>query len=354
MLIEISENELIDILNIGATKTLVVAAPNYEERSTVFPEFILQDNLEHPIDHKKIILRLITLESTEYAVGILNDLKYSHIITIERNQKLKELGDYHREILLYPESFNYRALNNLFRGWIKQLEKETVNILVDISGLPRLLIIELAEVIDDIRKERKRQIKNILIAYILPESYSFSQYPHDIGELRGYFSGRPLKAIIRRNQHIIAIIFPGLQGFESKLLYDEIAASKGPKHVFVPLLGCDLIRSMATMRVNLPLLSHKGINMHYYFSIDNGISLMEEILSNDVYMSDVPSNSLVLIAPFGPKPFSWAAPLICEDLQNVSDIETEITLLSGHQYSSVYSIGKRDMLLFRLHEEEEV
>ena len=56
-----------------------------------------------------------------------------------------------------------------------------------------------------------------------------------------------------------------------------------------------------------------------------------------------------MLAPFSTKPFAWAAYLAYKDARTWGEnVESEIFLVGGVQYSSLYSIGRGETLIFKL------
>jgi hypothetical protein len=232
-------------------------------------------------------------------------------------------------------------VEDLLREWLQEYKGNPVNVLVDISGLPRSIILDIAEAIDKLGK-----VQNVFIAYTTATEYPSLRYPSNLGRPKGHFTKRPLSEMLSRVSRVEAVIFPGTQGFEGRLIYEELAEIEGLKHVFVLASGRRLLDSMTIMRTNLALLQQSDIDITFYFSIQDGIKKLTDIFEDNKRLS---LNSIALIAPFGPKPLAWAAYLICKKLQNQrQDVKSEVVLLSAVQYSSVYSIGIGNTLFFRL------
>ena len=77
------------------------------------------------------------------------------------------------------------------------------------------------------------------------------------------------------------------------------------------------------------------------------ISLINNIADDFVRQTASSGEKLFLIAPFGPKPLTLASWIAYKRL-TLSGVGAEMAHVSGFQYTSVYSIGKGNMLSFQL------
>jgi len=277
-------------------------------------------------------------------VDILDHLKSCNISYIDSRV---EYCDHCKETINYPEGFRQSVLRDLVKGWLQGLDKWPIRIVVDISGLPRSVIIGLADVIDDFKKEYGQKIEDVLVAYTSPRQYPYSRYPQDIGVMKGFFTGRALQDELRQFDKIVSVTFPSIQGFEGKLLYDSIGPKRGSRHILLLASTRDFMTSMKTMRANQSLLQQTNANIRYCFSITDGLRNFYELVRNEENTGNLTSDTLFLVGPFGPKPFAWAACCICKELRK-KNIQTEIALSSGFQYISLYSIGASHVSIFKV------
>lgn len=343
MFLEITKEKLISSLTENKVKTLLIASPNYEQRSLALPIFILDSISSKQIDAENIVFRFITLQSHYQAVGILDELKRFNI------EKTK--GDFasfnsHWKAISYPDAYDQGTIDDLLKEWIQQLDSTSANIVVDISALPRSVIIDLSRAMDELPARQKDKVQSIFVTYTSAETYPSLRYPQDIGLIRTHFAKRPLQEMIRgRFQRVEATIFPGIQGFEAKLLIDELHDTEGSRHILVFASGRDFMTSMIIMRANqLALQQAKAIE--YFFSIPDGVKKMKKSVSSQLQMAG--PGTLFLIAPFGPKPFAWVAYSLRKEIKESGGYDAEIALLSGFQYTSVYSLGTGHMSVFKL------
>jgi hypothetical protein len=347
MLLEIPERTLIDYINEKEIKTLLVTSPNYEERSLALPAFILNSIKSKQINEQNFVFKFLTLQGSRYqAVGILDELKQFNI-----DKAKKDFANFNVQwkIIDYPDGYNQGTISDLLKEWAQQLNGVKANIIVDISGLPRSIIIDLSRAIDELPDIYKTKIQNIFVIYTSAKTYPQLRYPQDIGSIRAHFSKRPIQDMIHgRCSRVETTIFPGIQGFEAKLLIDELHNTEGSRHILVFASGRDFMTSMIIMRAN-QLALQQAKDIEYYFSIPDGVRKMEESISSQIQtvLQRVVPGTFFLIAPFGPKPFAWVSYSMSKKIKTLTSADAEIALLSGFQYTSVYSLGKGHMSIFQ-------
>lgn len=343
MLIEITKERFISSVCESKGKTLIVASQNYEERSLALPDFILDSICSQRIKPDSVVFRFIILQSHSQTVGILDELKQ---LNISKAREKFDVFDSQWQTIPYPDEYNQGIVSDLIRAWTQQLDGAIANMLVDVSGLPRSVIIDLSKAIDELQKGQKKRIKGIFVAYTTAKVYPSLRYPQDIGQIKAHFSKRPLQAMLskKRFSQVEVAIFPGIQGFEAKLLYDELHEFAGSRHILVFVSGRDFMTSMIIMRANQLLLQEPKAEIEYFFSIPDGVDKLEKTIKGQ--LNKAKPRTLFLIAPFGSKPFAWVAYPLCRKIEGAGDYDAEIALLSGFQYTSVYSLGVGDTSVF--------
>lgn len=328
MFIELGERELTPLLT-GDSKTLLITSFNYEDRCLAVVKAVRRFCKEDT----NLVWRSAILKGKFFHTGILEELKQRKIEEAE-----KELAscDYNTTTIPYPDGYSEVAISGRIEDWITEGGGEFQNIIIDISAFPRALVLDVSKAFESITK--RMPSLNLVVAYTTAKDYTLLRYPSNPGRLEGYFRKGTLSATISNSQNLIAAIFPGIQGFEGKLLYDELAAKDGAKNSFIFMGRDDLLKALATMRANMALLQHTVADNKYYFSIQDGSRKLIDFFKEEVTrLKDL--NPTVLIAPFGPKPFAWTAYMLCSHIRNDLDFKSEIVLMSGVQYTSVYSVG---------------
>lgn len=328
MFIELSRRDIQPLLT-NNSKTLLITSLNYEDRCLAVIESVRSLCNENSV----LVWRSAILKGRFFHTGILEELKQRKI---EEAERLLDSCDYRAEIIAYPDGYSEAAISGWIEDWIAEGEGEFKNVIIDISAFPRAVVIDMAKAFEGISK--RMTIQNLLIAYTTARDYTLLRYPSNPGKLEGYFRKGILTTTINSSKNVIAAIFPGIQGFEGKLIYDEIAGKDGAKHSFIFMGRDDLLKALATMRANMALLQNTVADNKYYFSIQDGARKLIDLFREQVArFRDL--SPTALIAPFGPKPFAWTAYMLCRQLRDDLEFKSEIVLMSGVQYTSVYSVG---------------
>lgn len=267
MLIEVEESCFLSTLSKGEGKTLFITSINYEDRSLALLDLIAKIE-----NDERLIIRNIMLLSDSYKVGILHHIKQQNIAYAEERYKK---FNYQKEVVPYPDNYDPARLKNRIRSWISECDGGLANVIVDISALPRPIVIDLAEITDTVitqnAKDEHGDPCKIFVIFTKAESYPALRYPYNLGRIRGHFTRLPVAEVVNKSLQVISVVFPGIQGFESKLLYDDIAHIEGPKYVFVEVSSRNVLTSLFIIRANMTLLKQTNADARYYFSIQDGI-----------------------------------------------------------------------------------
>jgi len=328
--------------------TVLVATPNYEERSVGFLQWFLKECDPSTIDPTRIIIHLLWPKGTSARVDLLEQLKALHFEKITEPLKQYTVD---RTVFSYPNDFNDREIIDHVLRTLEYFPGEPYNLLIDISCMPRLVLVSVCHAIRQffLSKETRQQI-SVYFVYASPGRYAALRYAQNVGGIKGYFSGRPIHDC--RSDHLSAIVFPSLQGYEGKLLYDEVRTRISSSVTAFVAVNCnDYLTSLATMRANQFLLEQRDVNISYYFSIKDGLDKLAYLLENEASRAAerIAHSKLILVAPFGPKVFTIAACFMLWNLKdNFEGIDTEIAHVSGFQYLSLYSLGLGNMSGYKL------
>ncbi|MFA6348651.1 MAG: hypothetical protein WCX06_00490 [Candidatus Paceibacterota bacterium] len=326
---------------------VLVATPNYEERSIGFSQWFLHTCHSQKIDPAKIFAQFLWPQGTSSRVDLLEKLKISQI------DKLSEQLQYcawTRSVFSYPDDFNERQVIDLIHEATNKFSDEPFSLIIDISCMPRRVIVSVCDaVVEKIRCVDKAVRPLVFFVYASPKKYAAMRYAQNIGNVKGYFSGRPIHNC--PSDHVTALIFASLQGYEGKVLYDEVRSRiRSSVTTFVAVSGADYQTSLATMRANQFLMEQRDIDVSYYFSLMDGMEkLAKRIEAEGLVGGGSGLSRMVLVAPFGPKVFTLGAYFMLSNLRSVNDsIQTEIAHVSGFQYLSLYSLGLSHFNVFKL------
>lgn len=344
-LIELSFEQFVKSLQ-KDNKLLIIASPNYEERSLGLLERFLNEGIKKgEINPENVLFRLFTLHSKHHSVDMLLKLRQQNI---DRTAQLLKKLDCCRENIEYPDNFDPAVIKSFINDWINECTSLPVSIIFDMSCMPRKMLLVITEVIDTLRKVPKCGIQEVYAAYTSAVQYPVPKYPQEIGTINGYFRSRPIQDVISKKNisYVVALISPSIQGFEGKLLLDELSNIDGPRFVLVFLRNYDLLTSLTTIRANISLLDSIDVDVEPFFSFSNSFKELEEIGAREIEKCCLNSHALFLTAPFGPKPLVLAAYFLCKEAEKKGAL-AEIAFISGFQYSSVYSLGKGETTVFK-------
>jgi hypothetical protein len=329
--------------------TLVIAAPNYEERSLKFLEFLK----ERGVGSNKLAVRLVRLSSVSRRIDILSSLKSLYL---RKAEILLNGFETHHIRMNYPDGFERDTLRQKIRDWIQEFSNSSFNVVVDISCLPRSVMFTMVETLNILRKETSK-IKQLYVAYAGAGQYPLVNYPQEIGSARGYFASSPLEQVISRCDNIVAILIPGFSGFDCKVVYDLLEESEKPKqiHILLYINDDNIRRTWRTMRANQLLLSEvqtrDGQSIEYFFSLADGFEKIASIATSVAERVIPSTKTLFLVASFAPKPMALSGFAACKNIQHNSRSEslfTEVAYLRGFQYTSPYSLGVGKMSIFEV------
>lgn len=325
---------------------LVLVSPNYEERSCALAEKIEK---EAGKSERKVLFELISFRNSKNNDMLLEGLKNKYCKRVCDALQLDVSTAIHW--FAFPEDFSVKRMNAYLNNIITEnIENDKIDILIDVSSIPRSVVFVICEAIWKIIHEKTARIRKVYFAYTSPKYYSEVRYAQDIGMLYGYFSGMPLN----ENSHktVNSIIFPSRSGHEGKLLCDNLSqiCSDQRQIVFFPIEKDDYLQSLSLMRANQTLLSHEDYFHLYYCSIcDAAIGLNTYLMrQKDSLVKVIENNREVdigkqfyLAGTFGAKIFIaisyFELMLMKASLPNLVDIE--MCYAKGFQYTSTYSRG---------------
>jgi hypothetical protein len=334
------------------TATVVFATPNYEERSVYALGSILRARKEKNCDPSRIFVGLLWPRGDSQRVDLLEQLKQAYF---EKLREPLESIKYEIKVITYPENYSPNVVVDFIAEGMLQFREEPVNIVVDISAMPRRMLVSVCDAMRAAAEGGSERRINVVFCYTSPQSYATVHYAQNVGAVQGYFSGRPIHEC--RAAHVSAVIFPSLQGYEGKLLFDELRnwTSRSVK-AFVAVGGKDYLTALATMRANQFLLEQRDVGIIYYYSFQDGIAKLTGLLTQEVAQSlgggPVHGNTerMFVVAPFGPKVFTLAAYFGLHDVRTKGGgrCGIEIAHVSSFQYLSLYSLGVGEMFFWKL------
>lgn len=349
MLTRFSAVELDTLVSLTkAAPSIVISTPNYEERSVAFLERFLDSCSSDAIDPSRVLMHFLWPQGSSTRVDILEQMKILHFGSL--SQRLEKYAS-RLHIIAYPDGFNDKEVIDVVLESAQGFPGEPYNLIVDISCMPKRALMAVCDGIQQVnRSDDSGHPASVFFVYATPREYAALRYAQDVGEVRGYFSGRPVHQ--SRADHVTAVVFPSLQGYEGKLLYDALRGYLSRSlTAFVAVSGRDYQTSLATMRANQFLLEQHDVDVVYYFSLLDGIDKLSKCIGAEAELGAerAAQARMFMVAPFGPKVFAVAAYFLLRNLPTSErSLTTEIAHVSGFQYLSLYSLGFGHLVGFQL------
>ncbi len=353
MAVHFVEVEPMDLVpSAGAPATVVVATPNYEERSIGFLERFLGKCVAESVETTRVRTCLLWPQGVTGRVDLLEELKASHL---ERIEALLAVFPSERCVFSYPMDFNERKVTDALMESVESFRGEPLNLVVDISCMPKRVLVSVCDAVARAMVAIGADQLSVYFIYSSPERYAALRYAQNVGAVEGYFSGKPVHDW-KKSDNVAALVFPGLQGYEGKLLYDELQSRvRSSVTAFVAVGGHDYHTALAIMRANQFLLEQRSIEVLYYFSFIDGLERLASWVHAEMTRLDTAAKArpvtkrFLLAAPFGPKVFTAASYFMLKGLQQAHpECEIEIAHVSGFQYLSLYSLGLAGIAGFKL------
>lgn len=319
---------------------VLVAAPNYEERSIACVKWLENNYSGKPCSSIAIVLRGSSSKNV-----LLEELNREH-----RGSFLKStgcIGQVENLSCQYPDGFDQGALTSQLQDLLlKLVGLDQADVLIDVSTMPHAIVMAICDTV----KELAVRLLNIefFFAETQPAQYATVPYAQEIGMLYGSRRGRALRDFLK-DKLVSSFVFPSRIGFEGSLVFDELRQTSNMRtmHLFVPIFSDGLLDSLETMRANLSLLNDASVKKQYYYSLTEGANKLIEAMEEEAKYGD--DGMVMLAAPFAHKIYSVASTFAFERAKTVREnIAVEICRLSGFQYTSVYSIGTGEMYVCHL------
>ena len=335
--------------------TVLILCPNYEDRSVAFPNLI-RDNL-FTSENSHIYPEIFYMQNETENSAILDALKYQRFTELQSSFHLEE-NCYHR--INFPDNFSSSELRTAIASSLEHYMQscESFHIIIDISAMPRSIILEFCSAIATLKETAEFQcaVDRVFFVYVSPESYSGVNFSQDIGLPYGFFSGEPLYKNACPLVH--SIIFPGREGHESTLVLNSLTAGCIEHHstVYFMIESLQYLESLRFMRANMSILNSHNSTEEYYCSLSDGIRTLSERFDAEMVAlrrNGLSESSLYVIAPLYSKIMLPAAYFLLMKMKRIfPKVDVEISIMKGFQYVSSYSLGAGDTHVYELNQEE--
>ncbi len=353
---EFSLKSAIDQMNSANQYVLMVVAPNYEARSNAWLEYL--DGMNETIaQHNKLLVGKITLQAQTHQNVFLDGLKWHYaeradeFLARYQNQRIARTS----ATIVYPQGFSSGELRGEIENWAAELAPP-FNAIVDISALPRRVILALLDILRQLCLDNL--ISKLYILYTWADKYPRAGRPANIGSLSMAQDGQRLSQFLQGMQDVRAILITSREGYSGRLLLDSLPSfSRIETYLFME--KNDPLSSYQTVYANFSLLSalegRSNADLHYYLSMPRGHHLLVDFA--DQLVSEWNKNKTrhksraFVVAPFGPKPIMISSYIAINKINSVLGT-TGIVLHSGLQYSDTYSVGIRNTSCFEVEIDE--
>lgn len=340
--------------------TYIIACPNYEERSIHFLKLLKV--LKNTRKKNDFYAEILYLQNDIDNSPLLDGLKYESFKEIQESSIFKECS-YNR--ITYPDNFSSTELRSIIKNDLEYCweREDKLNIIMDISAMPRNIILELCRILEDIDTNpiKRGVINRIFYLYISPNEYSRLSYSQDVGMPYGFLSGQPLYK--NKSPFVYSVIFPGREGYEGKLVLDNLNSGclEQRSKVFFSIGADDYFDSLRMMRANQGLLNSQSCIEEYYCSLTDGIKNLSDRLNSELIELErgrtTVGKRLYIVAPFNSKIMLPASYYLLTEMQRQArsfgiDIDIDVCIMKGFQYTSVYSFGVGSVTLYELNREE--
>ena len=199
MITSIDNDVLLSSLREHGRKLVVLAAPNYEERSVLGPVKIFEILKMAYSDRisECVLCRIVSLQSRR-PHEILDEIK-THNIERFKGELRGLFVPFEHKVFTFPGS-EQRALDSFVSDAIMKGGRD-VDLLIDISCFPRTLLLQLLEWLFPENKgapftQGSTTIHDVYINYSWAESYPTCCGPELIGDIVGYMTGKSFMELL--------------------------------------------------------------------------------------------------------------------------------------------------------------
>ncbi|MHB8628708.1 MAG: hypothetical protein ACYDBJ_18405 [Aggregatilineales bacterium] len=354
---EHSVDEVIGEIDSSRNDILFIACPNYEERSLSALEHLLLRC--HPASRQGILqVNLLTLQAKMNQNVVLDKIKQAHV---EKAQKylrdFEQAGfTWKQHTVTYPQDFYYGQLNAVLRGWISSLTSP-LTVYLDISGLPRKVILGFLKSFS--RLAAKEAVSRIVFIYTWPLRYPQVGRPANVGTLQVGLDGVNLVDYCNGISDVVGVVVIGRESYGATIFANTLPQN-ARLETYVFMSKNDPMASLRTIYSNSAFLSYisnnSNSNPHYFLSIPRGHRLLidhaRQILDEWKQLPTDKSRGY-LIAALGPKPILVSGYIATQVITGSgSDRQAGVVLVSGHQYSDLYSLGFSHISCYELNLKE--
>lgn len=369
---EISSNHFAMESDEDRTPCILLAAPNFEERSLGAINSIMRLS-----ESKRQRFRvLITTLQAAWQKEILDTIKEENVAFALKT--LKEGGiEFHQRRIFYPK-IDYKAAFDALRDFARG---EQFDLYIDISSFPRMMI---ANLLDHVMNRRHNEFagdldtRNIRFFYSEPISYPSSLHIETLGDLYGMFERCAFHGEVHKYQLIDNLIFLNGNSHDvaqtRAIALSDVRSAYVQNHYFIFFNKEKTGFSYEKLWQNIGALKglrDAGERVRVVFDVEDMTMQLMETVDSIIDRQRGIEQSAVFFGGYGPKILWLSCYLAKRYYQNkarfVSDndspevdgaragprkeVVADILTPRGSQYTSVYSHGISSTKLFELHKD---
>jgi hypothetical protein len=313
-----------------------ISAPNFESRSIASLHWL--GSIKARIYHYFVKLN----PDSSHRVEALEQVKRYHL---ERAETMATRGS--RNVSIdYPRGNAGRSFEAEMEQAFPVSSEEHI-LIVDITAMPRRVIVDVLNWLHG-RVYRAKKILAVYFVYTWAERYTFPRNPEKIVSLlktsEVAFSNSSRTSV--RKEDYKAVLFTSRYGSEGQSFLSNLPADVSPD-ILVYFDPTDPQSSFERIRSNFVFLNGYTKRARHYFNISSGNEMLTDLLRN----FEPRGEYRLLIAPFGPKPFtvsSWLLSQAIKDKFKKLHGSVDIATLHSQEYNSLYSIGHRHISIFSI------
>jgi hypothetical protein len=349
---ELTADDAIRDIETSRNDILFISSPNYEKRSIApFEHLLMKCDLTQR--RGTLQIHLITLQALMSKNVVLEKIKWSHVEAAQDLLKEHEQPGYtwQQHTVTYPQDFYYGRLYTLVNSWIVSLTAP-VTVYLDISGLPRRVILGFLTAMSKLAAESA--ISRVVALYAWPQGYPEVGRPANVGTLTVGLDAESLHLLCQGLSQIVGVTIVGREGYGATLFANTLPQN-ARLDTYVFMSKNDPIGSLRTIYSNSAFLSQiSGANYtpHYFLSVSRGHRLLidhaEDVVEEWRHLKQGRGQGY-FVAALGPKPMlisAFVATRIIEASKqsfeknpNRNNRRSGVVLVSGHQYTDLYSLG---------------
>lgn len=356
---ELDHRRLRELL-IGTDPLLVIAAPNFEQRSRGVVERILATRVRLSDDGfqvRPIEWLLVTFQGAGGA-NFLDGVK-GNMARETQTDILSESKSDHVEFCLIPYPLDEQSLILYLRGGLHGLTVPEV-VIIDFSAIPRNILFKLVVAMSrDALVPHIHGDDQVYLTYCWATHYPQMGNLELVGETRGQLSRQPLSSFVEGSDYCeVTVLNAGAvhDAYAALTSVEPITLTGDTSITTVYFVhNFNLRESWRQLHNHHGLLRQAGAGwqVEYAFTVNHVLDIVERSAECALIEARKGRRAVFAAANFGPKPVVVGTQMIVENIMYQASrenlkLDADLFNSMGTQYLSVYSLGVGHVSVFRL------